>query len=210
MTCTQGLMWSHSEDSDHDSEPPPNAHLLFLPHRHSFPSSAPTTMCINSCYRMPGKTGPKMTSSAEHSDSESQFRLMWDIRHLPAVSFLQMVHQQPGEMFGAGKAGFTAGLPHSSRPAVKAWWAEHSLSPHLGWESVQCMPCTAVHSGLALLNTYYVPCTLLKTFPQSLTSSPISIPHSSLLSLCNIIVAIHLFLCMYVIICLISDLYTKL
>ena len=59
----------------------------------------------NSCYQVSGQAGPKMTSSTEHSDPGSQFRLMWDPGNLPTMSFLQMAYHQPGELFCAGKKG---------------------------------------------------------------------------------------------------------
>ena len=88
----------------------------------------------NSYYQASGQAGPKMTSSTEHSDPGSQFRLMWDPGDLPTMS-LQMAHHQPGELFCAGKEGHYP-LLQGPRTAHKAWQVEHTVNPHLSSESL--------------------------------------------------------------------------
>ena len=87
----------------------------------------------NSYYQVSGQAGPKMTSSTEHSDPGSQFRLMWDPGNLPTMSFLQMACHQPGELFCAGKKGHY--------PYCKAAWSPQTA--HKAQQSTQLAPTSA-------------------------------------------------------------------
>ena len=129
------------------------------------------TAFANSYYQASGQAGPKMTSSTEHSDPGSQFRLMWDPGDLPTMS-LQMVHHQPGELFCAGKEGHYPLLQGCLKAPKR-----HRLRVFI-W----CRHCTAGHRSLAFLICAGYSA---QDFRTSL-EVPISKPYNSLLSLCNI------------------------
>lgn len=91
----------------------------------------------NSYYQVSGQAGPKMTSSTEHSDPGSQFRLMWDPSNPPTMSFLQTAHHQPGELFCAEKKGHYPLLQGCLKPPNGTQSPrEHTVKPHLGSESL--------------------------------------------------------------------------
>lgn len=120
---------------------------------------------LNSYYKASGQVGPKMTSSTENSDPGSQFRPMWDPGDLPTMSFLQMVHHQPGSCFVL-EGGHYPLLQGCLRPqtAHKAWQVEHRVNPPPQLRVfIWCTHRTAGHRSLALPNASQVLGTLLKT-----------------------------------------------
>ena len=143
---------------------------------------------LNSYYKASGQVGPKMTSSTENSDPGSQFRLMWDPGDLPTMSFLQMAHHQPGELFCAGKEGHYP-LLQGCLKAPKRHTKPDRQSTQLTPTSAQslymmhALHCWAQKPGFTecLTGTGYS----AQDF-RTLLEVPISRPYYSLLSFCNI------------------------